>query len=146
MKKQEDTPKREQRIRVQFDISYKGAEGSKNNGESHVVPDMNLTVRQLLENHTRGKSSEVEVRKPLYFELPIPVINDLTDVAKYRKQLDDQMKSVDDFIKKENETAASAAKQKAKDDNKKAIITEYQQSKKKPQSDNLPPTPPNPTD
>ena len=62
---------------------------------SETVPDMSITVRQLLENHSRGKESTVEVRKPLYFEVPIPTINDITDVNAYREQLNQALKKTD---------------------------------------------------
>ena len=78
---------------------------------------MTLTVRQLLENHTRGVNGETQVKQPLYFELPIPVINDMTDVEEYKKNLQEQIKSVNEFIKKEQTDAKAAAEQKAKDGN-----------------------------
>ena len=89
------------RIRVQWDVSYNGHPGRKIEGKSETIPDMTLTVRQLLENHTRGIDDKVRAKKPLYFELPIPVINDMTDVDRYRENLKAQIKSVDEFIKNE---------------------------------------------
>ena len=76
---------RANRIQVQFNIDYKGHPGQKMNPDSDTVPDMNLTVRQLLQNHTRGIDNKVEVKTPLYFDFPIPTINDITDL---KDQLD----------------------------------------------------------
>lgn len=101
------------RIRVQFDIAYNGSKGKVMDPNGLAVPDLSLTVRQLLENHTRGKESKIEVRKPLYFDLPIPTINDITDVMKYRDMLEKQMKATDEFIKEEKKKTVEQAKAEA---------------------------------
>ena len=69
------------------------------------MPDLNLTVRQLLQNHTRGKTSEIEVREPVYFEQEIPTIRDITDVEKYKEQLERRLDEVNEFIKNDVENA-----------------------------------------
>ena len=97
------------RIRVQFDIGYLGTKAVTPEGKSMTVPDMNLTVRQLLEDHTRVPEG-VEVRKPLYFDLPIPTIKDITDVEEYRAVLKDQIDKVDQFIQEDKEKAAEELK------------------------------------
>ena len=93
----------QRRIRVQFDINYSPSKGKIIGGDSETIPDMNLTVRQLLENHTRGKTGEVEVRQPVYFEREIPTINDLTDVDDYNTWLKEEQVRVQDFVNAEIE-------------------------------------------
>lgn len=87
------------RIRFQFDITYKGTRGTQNKGESNTIPDLNLSVRQLLENHSRGSGSNVEVRKPLYLEFDIPTLKDITDVDVYREKVEQQLDQIKAFQK-----------------------------------------------
>lgn len=87
------------RMRVQFDINYGGSNGKIMDQDSDTIPDLNLTVRQLLENHTRGKGNEVEVRQPLYMEFPIPNLQDMTDVYEYQKVVKEQLNNISTFIK-----------------------------------------------
>ena len=75
------------RLRVQFDLGYKGTIGKDMDGEILVVPDMHLTIRQLLENHSRGLPAE-DVKEPLYFEMEVPTLNDITDVQQYADYLE----------------------------------------------------------
>lgn len=140
MKKDEKTPyngdkktlnrvsKQGKRIRIQFDIDYHGDPGKVMNSKSETVPDMNLTVRQLLEHHTRGQSSEISVKQPLYFETEIPTIRDITDVKKYREHLEYRLNEVNKFVKKEAEEAADKKAKAAKKASESAV--------KEPQGDN----------
>lgn len=109
------------RFSVQFDIFYGGSPGKNMDPESLTVPDMNLTIRQLMENHTRGKGNTVAVKQPVYFDYTIPQIKDITDIHEFKKQLEDQLNNVEEFIqndlkkgadKKEKEAAEKAEKEK----------------------------------
>ena len=104
----EDVNKRT--IKVQFDITYGGTPGVEMDGESETIPDMNLTVRQLLENHSRGLDSNVKVRQPLYFDMEVPTIRDITDVEKYKKALELKLSAVNEFVEKEIAEAQEAEK------------------------------------
>tara|TARA_B110000483_G_C18198178_1_gene543991 strand:- start:2554 stop:3030 length:477 start_codon:yes stop_codon:yes gene_type:complete len=102
------------RIQVQFDIEYGGTPGTNPKGKSDTVPDLNLTVRQLLQNHTRGEGSEVKVSEPIYFDQEIPTITDITDVEEYKEQLKDRLDQVNQFIVADKEKADQIkAEQKA---------------------------------
>lgn len=98
------------RIRMQFDVGYTGSPGKKMDGDSETIPDMSLTVRQLVESHTRGQDSKVQVKKPLYFDLPIPVVQDILDVKRYREKLEEQIQKVNEFIKEEEAEREAAEK------------------------------------
>ena len=89
------------RFRIQFDFDYTGAEHRQMSDEVVTQPDMSLTVRQLLENHTRGLDSNVQHKEPLYFDVPVPVITDITDVYEYRQSLEKRIAQVQDFIQQE---------------------------------------------
>lgn len=98
------------RIRFQFDIGYNGSPGKIMDDHSDTIPDLNLTVRQLLENHTRGKDSDVEVRQPLYLEFPVPVLNDLTDVDNYKEVVQEQLNRIEQW-QRENPEEPTGSKE-----------------------------------
>lgn len=89
------------RLRVQFDITYKGHNGKTPEGESETEPDMTLRLGQLLERHSRG--ADVPMKTPLYFDTEIPTFNDLTDVDRYQEQLQRRLAEVKKFTKAENQ-------------------------------------------
>lgn len=89
------------KIKRQYDPSYKG--GSQVNGEtsdqpSKTLPDQTISLRKLLQNHTRGiPSPGMKQLQGQYFETEIPVINDLVDIQEYREEL----KAKEELLKKE---------------------------------------------
>lgn len=85
-------------VRVQFDIEYNGI-STPIDGSSETVPDMHMTVRQLLENHSRGIDGTTQVRQPLYFGTEIPMLDDITDVQKFKESLERRLESVKEWIK-----------------------------------------------
>jgi len=89
------------RIQVQFDIEYGGTPGKKIVGESETVPDLNLTVRQLLQNHSRGHGFDVKVSEPIYFEQEIPTVIDMTDIDVMKQSLERRLEEVNAFIEQE---------------------------------------------
>lgn len=102
------------KIRRQFDPTYKGDPGIANTKESMCVPDMSLTIKQLLLNHTRGIDSDIQVREGHYFEeTEIPRITDLNDIAENREKLQQQAEEVNQKANEEVK-AKRAAKAKAK--------------------------------
>jgi hypothetical protein len=108
-KKQAQTPKQAEqklsRFSVQFDFDYNGSPGKQMDPKSQTVPDMSLTVRQLLQNHVRGVDSNVQQKNPLYFETQIPTIRDITDVQEYRETLEQKIKDMDEFLRQEKNKA-----------------------------------------
>ena len=103
-----DTPieaPRRSRYQIQFDFDYTGSRGKSMSQERRTQPDMSLTVRQLLENHTRGYEMGAVERKPLYFDIEVPTINDLTDVQEYRDHLMEKLRQTDEFVAAELEKA-----------------------------------------
>lgn len=102
--------KQKKRIQIQFDIEYGGSPGREMDPLSETVPDMNLTVRQLLHDHTRGENNRSVIREPLYFETELPTINDITDVKQYQEQLSRRLNEVNEFIKEDKQKAEELEK------------------------------------
>ena len=98
------------RLRVQFDITYKHGKRYDPKGESMTEPDMTLRLGQLLERHSRGQ--HVPMKQPLYFDTEIPTFSDLTDIDRYKEQLQRRLDETKRFIKEEKEAIAEAKKQK----------------------------------
>lgn len=99
-------------FRIQFNFEYKGDKGKKLDPKSNTVPDMSLTVRQLLQNHTRGIDNKVQEKQPLYFDIEVPTIKDITDVKVYRDLLKEQLEQTNKFIKDDLEAAEKARLEK----------------------------------
>lgn len=95
------------KFRIQFDFEYKGTSDEVNSLPSETIPDMALTVRQLLENHVRGIDNKIVARNPLYFESEIPVLNDLTDLETYKESLKRRLDEVKTAIEAEKQEADS---------------------------------------
>jgi len=77
---------------------------------------MSLTVKELLLNHSRGINSNVHNYEPQYFDTEIPIFDDIVQEKQYKEDLANQIKEVDERIKKRKEKA----KQKAIEDKKKS--------------------------
>jgi hypothetical protein len=114
---QENITKR--KFRVQFDIDYTGHTPPDQDPNSQTMPDMHMTVTQLLENHSRGIDGKVEVRQPLYFETEIPSLRDITDVEEYKEGLQMRLDKINEYI----------AHEKAQIDAERARKAEKEQSK-----------------
>ena len=84
------------KFRTQFDDSYQGSPGSKQSSDSQTVPDMGISLRQLLINHSRGLPSNVFMREGHYFDTEIPQIDDLTDIRDARADLELRKKRFED--------------------------------------------------
>lgn len=120
-------------FQVQFDVTYGGMYVTKS-GESLTVPDMNLTVRQLLNNHSRGLSNDRHLKEPIYFDMKIPKLKDIVDVYEYRDYLKEQQKSVQKFLddneKLQAEEAKAAASKIEKEKFKQLRLDEEAEKKK----------------
>lgn len=87
-------------FRHQFDPTYNGSPGEYNTQPSQTEPDMSLTVRQLLTNHSRGIQSNVKEYPLNYLETEIPKITDLTDMADFREKNAQKKKEITDEHKR----------------------------------------------
>lgn len=90
-------------MRKQFTPKYKGTPGPKCDQTQVTVPDQNLTIRQLLDNHSRGLPMGAAALRAEFFDTEIPVIQDLTDIPKYKKSLQKKEKALKAKLKAEKE-------------------------------------------
>jgi len=85
--------------------------GKKMDQTVNTVPDQNLSIRQLLDRHSRGLPLGATNHQGEYFETEIPQFDDLVDMMEYKKEL---VKEHEELTKKiEAEQKAQAEKQKA---------------------------------
>lgn len=116
-------------FRTQFNSKYEPNRGSKNNQESQTRPDMSLSVRQIMQNHTRGIGLGVNVNEGIYSESDIPVFDDLTDMIEHKEHLEEQAK----ILKKEIADEKKKAQEKEKAE--KERLRREQELKDSPLSD-----------
>ena len=126
-------PRKKHVIRRQFNDNYEGSKGEKNNLPSQTQPDMSLSVKDLLRNHSR--SSEVAMRKPQYFDTEIPQFDDITEAIEYKKDLEERAKELGQQIKDEKEVA----KTKRLSDEKKKKAEDLEKAKKLLENEQEPP-------
>lgn len=87
-------------IRTQF--SNKKIESSgkyKKMGKSMTVPDQNLTIKELLDRHSRGIPLGAPQLKGEYFDTEIPKFDDLTDALEYKKDLEKKKAKLEELLK-----------------------------------------------
>ena len=115
MKNQSKTTKKSHsnpRIRKQFSETPYTFIGETNTKPSLTVPDLTLTIKQLLTNHSRGISSDVGHNEPMYFDTESPIINDITDLDAFRQDLKAREKALSLKIKQENDNLKADQQQK----------------------------------
>ncbi|AXL15641.1 hypothetical protein [Microviridae sp.] len=91
------------RLRKQFQTTPLQFKGEINDQPSLTVPDLTLTIKQLLVNHSRGIQSDVSHNEPMYFDTEIPIIDDITDLDAFRQDLKAREKALSLKIKQEND-------------------------------------------
>ena len=84
--------------------------GKKMSDELHTLPDQTLTIRNLLDNHTRGIPLGVNQRVGEYFDTEIPRFDDLTDMVEYKRQLMEKNKEINKLIREEKKEALEKLK------------------------------------
>jgi len=93
-------------IRTQFNPKYHGTSQPIPDQSSLTVPDLNMGIRDLLNNHSRGLPLGAYEKKGEYFDTEIPRFDDLTDMIEYREMLHEKHKDL--MAQVENEKAAQA--------------------------------------
>ncbi len=94
--------------------------GKKMDDSLVTQPDQNMSIRELLDRHSRGLPLGVSENKGEYFETEIPKFDDLVDLMEYKKRLTEKQKEL--------ETQAKAEVQEAKT---KRELLEKEQTEKK---------------
>ena len=97
-------------IKVYTWLSKQPKPTKKMSTEKLTQPDQTKTIRDLLDNHTRGIPLGVKTRQGEYFDTPIPRFDDLTDMLEYKAQLMDRNKELNKQIKAEKQSALDKLK------------------------------------
>lgn len=82
---------------------------NKDMGKSMTLPDQSLTIKELLEKHSRGVALGVPHVKGEYFDTEVPRYDDLTDMLNHKKALEEQKKELNTLIKKEKEAKKASS-------------------------------------
>lgn len=80
-------------------LNYVPEKGESNTRPSLTVPDMTLSIKDILLNHTRGRALPILAQEPVYngdVLIPNPKKMDMTDVDEMRRSIREQ----NDEIKK----------------------------------------------
>ena len=83
--------------------------GKKMSQEVNTLPDQNLSIRELLDRHSRGLPLGASQKQGEYFDTEIPRYDDLVDMMEHKKQLVREHKD----LTKQIENEQKAQKQKA---------------------------------
>lgn len=118
----------------QFNSDYVPSKGETvdQTKKSLTMPDQTLSLRRLLENHSRGLPTSAVNREGIYTDQEIPVIQDLTDLPELRMQLEDRAEHLRNQLDLFNEEKNAKIKEQAKKEAKAEILDE-QASKKSPE-------------
>ena len=118
--------KRVTRKRLIFRTQYNSPvyTGKEMSTETLTVPDQNMSIKTLLDRHSRGLPLGVSEQKGEYFETEVPRFDDLTDMVAYKKELAIKHK---ELMKKADEEIAAK---------KAAAVPEPAEEQKKEKSTN----------
>lgn len=92
-------------LRKQFTAGYEGTPGPSPDQTLVTQPDMTMSIRDLLDRHSRGLPLTTNERQGEYFDTEIPRFYDLTDMLKYKQELMEKNKSINKIIKDEKQAA-----------------------------------------
>ena len=118
--------KRVTRKRLIFRTQYNHTPGPGKimSTETLTVPDQNMSIKTLLDRHSRGLPLGVSEQKGEYFDTEVPRFDDLTDMVAYKKELAKKHK---ELMKKADEEIAAK---------KTAAVPEPAEEQKKEKSTN----------
>ncbi len=89
---------------------------------------MNLSIPQLLLNHSRNIPNDIKVHDAQYFDTEIPRFDDITEEREYKENLAQELRDIAKEADKQKTEAASLRAQKEKD---KQILIEAKNAQQK---------------
>tara|TARA_B110000003_G_scaffold230245_1_gene232274 strand:- start:979 stop:1332 length:354 start_codon:yes stop_codon:yes gene_type:complete len=92
------------KIKKQFTENYVN-HGKTMDQTVHTQPDMTMSIRELLDRHSRGLPLTTNQKQGEYFDTEIPRFDDITDMLQYKQELMDRNKSINKLIKDEKKAA-----------------------------------------
>lgn len=106
----------------QFNRNYKGTPYQNESGVSMTQPSMTLTVKELMERHTRGLETDIRHKEEIYLEEgeEVPRITDLTDIVYMKEELQEREEQLKKQVEDDNRKAEARrkAEQSSKDSRK----------------------------
>ena len=126
-------------IYKQFNKKKRQSSGyGKDMGKSMTVPDQNLTIKELLDRHSRGVPLGAPQLKGEYFDTEIPKFDDLTDALEYKKDLEKKKAKLEELLKSQqlNKIKAKAKplnEESEVEDSQAENVSEDKPTKKAPQ-------------
>lgn len=103
-------------IRTQFQNNeFKTYEVDK---ETITVPDQTLTIKELLDRHSRGLPLGVTQQQGQYFDVEIPQFQDLTEMIDWKKGLMETNKELNALIRQQQKKEQSDLKQPSESEEK----------------------------
>jgi len=102
------------KIRHQFNPEETFTEGKFFDQHTiHTVPDQTMSIRTLLDRHSRGLPLGASTKQGEYFDTEVPHFDDLTDVLKHKKKLKAKEKELINSLNKEKKSKLDKASAKA---------------------------------
>ena len=98
--------------------------GKKMDQTVNTIPDQNLSIRQLLDRHSRGLPLGASQNQGEYFDTEIPRFDDLVDMMEHKKRLVQEHKDLTKQIEKEQKAKKEKATAEAVEVAKKSIKTD----------------------
>ena len=98
--------------------------GKKMDQTVNTIPDQNLSIRQLLDRHSRGLPLGASQNQGEYFDTEIPRFDDLVDMMEHKKRLVQEHKDLTKQIEKEQKAQKEKATAEAVEVAKKLIKTD----------------------
>jgi len=110
---------------------YRQSSGYKKKlGKSMTLPDQNLTIKELLDRHSRGVSLGAPDLKGEYFDTEIPRYDDLTDMLEHKKELVQKQIDLENQIKEQQKQVQKETSLKAKPEDEVSEAEEEAEAKK----------------
>lgn len=128
------------KFRRQYTPDYKGTPYQNETGVSMTVPSMTLTVKELMERHTRGLETDTAQREEIYLPegIDVPRMDDLTDLVFAKEELKQKEDEIKQQIAAERDIQQKAKleqEEKAKNEDSK----EFERFKRFKAAESIPP-------
>ena len=85
--------------------------GKKMDSTLLTQPDQNMSIKDLLDRHSRGLPLGATQQQGEYFDTEIPRFDDILDLVEYKKSLQRKQKELESKIKADQESAKQKEKQ-----------------------------------
>lgn len=114
---------KEVKFKRQYQKDYKGVLYDNDSGKSKTQPSMSLTVRDLMERHTRGLETNEKVRDGIFLEegQEVPNIQDMNDIQEMKEALQEKYNEINKKVK--DEKLEIQKKHKQREEETKATYT-----------------------